>query len=170
MANIQLEGPVLKLLDALDEVHRQQRALIDELRRTIGGGVPMGQLLKQSEKRFADLWSGRYPGEYVWSWAKDRPQMKRLITKLGLEELDRRMVNYLRSSDDFFKARRHPFGLFVSTINQHAAKGVEPADDLTLAGGDENGAVADCKHAPPCKSDTEHTRRRNAEMRGESPF
>jgi hypothetical protein len=147
------------LLGQLVELRDKERLLIDELQTIVEGGEPIGALLKHATAHFAELWTARYGGAYVWQHTRDQPQMKRLIKQLGAADVEDRMLNYIRNGDDFFKQRKHPFTLFVSTVNQHASKGTEPASiDL------EPEAV-DCHHIPKCRSDQEHTRRRQEEMR-----
>lgn len=143
--------------------HDRASGILEELEILLQGGVGIAEKLKEAEGVYVELYSARYRGTYVWQYAKDRPQMKRLIKLLGMEELKARMARYIQNTDTFFTSRRHPFGLFVSTIVQHARANDQPlAGELALDGG----AVADCKHVPPCQSDQEHTRRRSAEMRG----
>lgn len=152
---------VQKLLDAWDELQAKQDAIVDEIRRMLGGGVPIGELLKQAEAAFSTAWNDRYPGRYVWQYAKDRPHMKRLLLTLGLEELTARFGRYVRNHDQFFTQARHSFGAFVHTVNQHAALAVAGGFDL-----DDSDRPVGCTHLPACRDDVEHTRKRASEMRG----
>jgi hypothetical protein len=86
--------------------------------------------------------------------------MKRLVRMIGVDELKARFVRYVKNDDPFYVKARHPFGLFVSSVNTHAAQG-QAAEDLELSAA----APADCRHSPPCRSDVEHTRRRQQDLR-----
>lgn len=149
------------LTRALD-LHAQMADLLREVDALLGGGVGIGQTLKAAEYAFESAWTSRYVGQrYVWTYVRDVPQLKRLLKSMDVAELSRRAANYVLNDDPFFVRCRHSFGAFVTSINQHAAAAVAPAD-LDL----EELPVADCKHAPRCRTDTEHTRRRSQEMRG----
>lgn len=150
---------VRTLIGAWRVEHDRQTGILEELETLLTGGVGIAEKLKDAEGAYVELYSARYRSAYVWSYAKDRPQMKRLIKLLGLEELKARMGRYLQNSDTFFTSRRHPFGLFVHSIVQFAGEAAT-VGDLELSA-----PVADCKHAPACRTDQEHTRKRSAEMR-----
>jgi hypothetical protein len=152
-----------KLLEALRDLHEKQGAILEEADALLEGKASIGEKLKTAEAAFDLLWSGRYAagraGSYVWRYQVDRPNMKRLLRKMPAEELTQRMVAYLRSEDPFYLRSRHPFSLFVSSINSWAPE--QSAADFAL----DAPAVADCKHAPACRSDQEHTKKKLAEMR-----
>jgi hypothetical protein len=154
---------VKKLVAVAGEQFLKGQQALAEIERVIGGGRRQADLLKDAEGTFATLWGTRYAGgqdrRYVWAYQKDRPQMVRLIKMLGLEELQARMRRYIANDDPFFAKSRHSFGLFVSTVNQHAASAESPAE-WSLAG--ESGGVVGCTHSPRCQSDAEHTRKRRA--------
>jgi hypothetical protein len=154
---------VRKLLEALKERYDQSGEIIAEIETLLGGGVGIGEKLKAAYAKWIELHAVRYPGKYVFVFAKDAPQMKRLIAALGLEELLERIANYIRDSDPYLTKARHPFGLFVSGVNRYVSEG-KTAEDLEL----EAEGVPDCKHDPPCKTDVEHTRRKVQDMRGGS--
>ena len=156
------DGPNLKkiegLLGLLVERHQQCAALIEEIVDLLGGGAGMAALLKDFEHAFTDVWSTRYRGQtYLWRYVKDRPQIKRLLKTLGLNELTLRAARYVANEDPFLVRERHPFGLFVSGINRYAA---ESGHDFDLAS-----PAVGCTHTPRCASDVEHTKKRSAEMR-----
>jgi hypothetical protein len=153
---------VQKLLDAWDELQAKQDAIVDEIRRMLAGGRSIGQLVKYSEDAFGIIWSSVYPGQYVWTYARDRVHMKRLILQLGDEELEARFRRYMQNTDPYFVKARHSFGAFVSSVNQHAAPSTAAA--LELEG--DNDRPVGCTHLPACKDDVEHTRWRAREMRG----
>lgn len=153
---------VRTLLDAWIELSTKQEAIYDEMRRLLGGGPSIGELLKLAEGAFETLWTERYKTRYFWVYTKDRPALKRLILQIGNDELAARFRRYLSNDDPFFTKARHSFGVFVATVNQHAAMA---ESTLTLEGGSEDRPVG-CTHLPPCKDDVEHTRKKVQEMRG----
>src|SRR5437667_12718057 len=93
-------------LAAIHERHTQIAALLEEVETVLGGGLAMSELLKWGERTFSELHGARYPGKYVWQYAKDRPQLKRLILALGTEELGQRMQRYLHNDDECFRQGR----------------------------------------------------------------
>lgn len=117
-----------RLLADLRVQHEKTGELIEEVASILGGTQPSGELLKLAETHYQQCWSSRYPGTYVWSYVKDRPQMKRLVKALGLPELQHRMTNYLRNDDPFYGKTRHGFGMFVASINSHARQTSLDAD------------------------------------------
>lgn len=152
-----------KLLALQRELLEKLQAVTEELIEVAGGGAGTAAHLKQLEGSFDRAWCERYApgqtGRYVWSYTRDRPQMKRLLKSLGLEELGRRMWSYVRNEDPYFVRSRHSFGSFVATINQHAGEAAAPAD-LEL-----DARPVGCSHVPPCTSDQQHTKARAREMR-----
>lgn len=147
-----------KILPVMRELHEKQGAMIEEFEAIVGGGPTIGEKLKHLETYYSELWAWRYGEPYVWptaEYAKSRGQWKTLIKKLGtVEALKRRVANYMRNSEDFFVSKKHPFGLFVATINQHV-----DARDVRLAQRPDG-----CKHEPPCADQFEHTRRKQQEF------
>lgn len=146
------------LLVKAKELHAQLGELLVEQDELLGGGVGIGAKLRQFEIAWQAAWSSRYHGDYVFQYVKDRPAMKRLLKAFAPEDLHARIVNYIRSDDRFFLDRRHPFAVFVSTVNQHAPL-TASAEGFTLE------PVVDCRHSPRCTSDHEHTRRTRNELR-----
>lgn len=116
-----------KLLAALHESQKQQAAIVEEMISLIGGGEPMGDILKRLEASYSDLWKARYKTAYVWAYGKDRPHLKRFSKTIGADKLPAYFLNYLRSDDPFYANRRHPFSLFVHNVNQWAPAGESPA-------------------------------------------
>lgn len=138
---------IQKILALLKQRHDENGALIEELERLIGGGVGIGELMKQAY----ELWGELYPhGSYLFNFTKDAPNMKRLIRAFGPEELGARFRRYLSCREEFYVAKKHPFGLFVATVNSWADDSL-PADQAAPAVG--------CKHVPRCSSDRVHTQR-----------
>ena|SRR3990172_1700566 len=141
-----LRAKLQKLVVELRETQAKTYALVEEIDALLGGAAGIGAQLKAAYLAFDAVWCSRYApgqtGRYVWAYMKDAPQMKRLIKGIGSEELGRRMVRYLANDDAFYTKARHPFALFVASINTHASAPFEGAE-----------------------SDAEHTRRRMEEMR-----
>lgn len=152
---------VRKLLEVTADLHGKLGDTLNEIDELLGGGAGIAASMKQLEAAFDGAWSARYAsghgGRYVWSYKKDKPQIKRLLKLLGLEEACRRAVAYLQTEDPFIVRARHPFGLFVSTINSYTAAADGRGYDAAPPTG--------CLHAPPCRSDQEHTKRLMAEAR-----
>lgn len=146
-----------KILPVMRELHDKQGAMIEEFEAIVGGGPTIGEKLKHLEDYWSELWAWRYGAPYVWptdEYAKSRGQWKTLLKKLPIEALKMRIANYIRNGDEFFVSKKHPFGMFVATINQHVN-----TRDQQLAQRPEG-----CKHDPPCADQFEHTRKRQAEQ------
>lgn len=156
---------VRRLLEAGRDLHQKLGAVLDECDELIGGGAGIGAKLKQFQAAFDGSWGRRYAhgqaGRYVWRFAVDVPNQKRLLKMLGLEELTARASRYIANDDPFLVRQRHPFGLFVSGINQYAAEG-DPIVDLEL---DSGAPPADCRHTPRCGTDYLCTQKKRAELR-----
>lgn len=146
---------IAKLVEAWRVTVDQQTELIVELDNLLNGRVGIGDKLKQFEQAWQAAWSTRYPGRYLFTYVKDRPQEKRLLKVFSMQELQARMIAYVKNSDPFYVKARHAFGVFVASINSHAVETTD-LDDL--------GAIA-CQHTPRCKSDVEHTQVKARELR-----
>lgn len=161
----------LAILRKLREAERQldadyidkKTAICKEIDTVLGGGVGMGDILKRLEHHFSEAWQVRYDTPYAWDFTKDRAQWKRLLKTLSVEDLEIRALNYLRSSDEFYKKARHSFGIFVRSINQLAAE-AKDTPDLELRPDGWGPCVREGKHKPACRSDQEHTKRNRQEM------
>lgn len=153
----------LKLLEVAREHMEKAELARLEAAELLGGGTGTAATMRLFVKVFDRLWCQRYAhgqtGRYIWRWAVDTPNIKRLLRTLGLPELEVRAARYLQTSDPFLDRQRHPFGLFVSGINSYAGAADAPAGAFELDGA----PVPDCKHTPPCQSDQEHTQRKRAE-------
>lgn len=147
-----------RLVAELRDLQAKTYAITEEIQTVLGGGVGIAEKLKQLEQTFSTLWRARYGSSYIWNYGKDRAQSKRLLGTLATIDIEKRMVVYLKDTDDFYVRSRHPFGLFVSSVNRHAEVNAD-AGELTLE------APPDCKHRPPCGTDQEHTRRRMEDMK-----
>lgn len=127
--------PLLNKLRALQtklaELQAQEQAIVEEMGTLLAGGPGIGVLLKRLEQHYSDCWRVRYQSPYAFQHTKDVPQLKRLIKAIGVEELERRMLRYCQNGDSYFIKARHPFGLFVTSINQHASVG-SAAGELEL--------------------------------------
>jgi hypothetical protein len=143
-----------KLLPAIREELARLGALVDELEACTGGNATVGEKLKDVEQHFGELWQERYHEPYAWDYVKTRGQLKTLFRKLPVEIIKGRVSKYLANNEPFFADRRHPFGLFVSTVNQH----VVPHEQGLLV------RPTGCKHDPPCRDQVAHTKKRLAEQ------
>src|SRR3990167_2997189 len=162
-------GPNLKKVEGLlvlhKDGHEKQAALIEEINALLGGGAGIAAQMKEFEQAFDLVWCQRYArgekGHYIWRFAQDRSQIKKLLKTLGLEEMKLRAARYIADDDPYRVRARHPFGLFVSNINSYTREAAAPAD-FSLA--DSSPAVG-CTHVPRCADDVIHTRKRTTEMR-----
>lgn len=146
---------VQKLIERQREIEAQLFAITEEIHKLVNGEPGIGEVLSRLEDIYDRLWCERYaPGQnnrYVWSYAKDRPQMKRLIRNIGVDEITARCQNYFANDEPFYVRSRHSFTVFVASINCHAGA-VEAST-----------RPADCTHTPACASDAAHTRLRAQE-------
>lgn len=144
-----------KLLPALREEHARLGTLIDELEACTGGNATIGEKLKDAERHFSQLWEERYHEPYAWvDIPKSRGQLKTLFRKLSPEIVNGRISKYLANNDPFFTDRKHPFGLFVATVNQHV---VAHEQSLLVR-------PTGCRHDPPCRDQVQHTKKKLAEQ------
>lgn len=141
---LKAEAKIEEVERALSQAHDQLRAL----RQLLAGGDPVGEAMRF----YAANWSQLHGGEvYQWERPKANGQMKRLLKLLSLDDLKARMIAYLSDNEPFLTRNAHPFGLFVTRVNTYSPR-AQPAP-------------IGCKHQPPCRSDVEHTQRRQAEVR-----
>lgn len=119
---------LIKLLSVLRDLREKEQAILDEIDTLLGGGVGVGEQLKTIQRAFSDAWYAAYWTAYVFNFAKDVPQMKRLLKATTVEDIVSRCGSYLANGDPFFQKGRHSFGMFVATFNQHAS--VRPETDL----------------------------------------
>lgn len=156
---------VTKLLELATELHQKEGEVIAEAMALLGGGQGVAEKMKDIERSFDAAWCARYAagqsGKYIWQYAQTRPNIKRLLHSLDVDEIKRRILRYMRDDDPFIARPRHPFGLFVAGINKYAAAGEAPPE-FALEGDDR---PTGCMHDPPCSSDAEHTARRGRELR-----
>lgn len=146
-----------KLIPVMRDEYQKLGSLIDEFEAIAGGGPTIGEKLRELEAHYSDLWQVRYGSPYTWTDFKlTRGQWKTLLRKLSIDALKDRVANYIRNSEPFYADKRHPFGMFVATVNQHVG---DRSSMQTLAE-----PPTGCKHDPPCADQFAHTRRRQAEQ------
>lgn len=147
------------------ELHALQHEIFREIQTVLTGGASTADNLRRVETHFKAAWHARYaPGEtkrYAWQYDRDNKNAKQLLRSMPIDEIERRITTYLQSADPYFAKTRHTFGVFIATVNQHAAA-ADGDGERAL----ELEAPPDCKHTPPCKSDQQHTKRRHKEMHG----
>lgn len=118
---------LIKLVEELGALRTKETAIIEEISNLLGGGVGIGAQMKAGYAAFADQWAIRYPGApYLWVYKSDGPNMKRIVQVLGVDELNARAWRYISNTDPWLVKNRHPFRVFVSQINQYAAKAADP--------------------------------------------
>lgn len=150
----QIKTTALKLVEMVEAYEAQQ-----------SGDATPGQQAKELVTRFTVLWTNRYQQAYVPTWGKDIASMKRLLGKLAPAAIEQRMAQYLKSGETFYVQARHPLNLFVLNVNKFTGQApkAQQADDDLFSG------PSDCRHAPLCRTDEEHTRRKSAELRSRQP-
>jgi hypothetical protein len=135
----------LELLAQLHEIGREMDAII-------GGKAGIAAELKQLEAAFETAWCARYaPGEhkaYVWTYTKDRPNMKRLLSRLELAEVVDRVGRYLENEDPYYVRARHAFAVFVASINSHAAPAGQARHEAARESYER--LRTECQHSPRC--------------------
>jgi hypothetical protein len=161
------DAKLAKLLEAALDLQEKLAALFAEMQELLAGGVGIGAKLKRVEQAFDRAWGVRYAagqrGQYVWNYKADRAQTKRLLKRLTIEQLEERALRYLASDDSFFAKARHPFGLFVSSVNRFTDSAEAPPELQSEVA--ELGRPIGCNHNPACRSDQEHTRKKQRELR-----
>lgn len=150
---------VQSAIGELKKMRERLSGVIDGLEAKLEGSLTIGQEMKQLTEEFVRLWARRYGRPYVHGGAKDATALKRLLKALEPVEIRRRMVFYFSNDDPFYAKAAHSLSMFASTINQHVGQ----AEQQGLIG--HAAPAIDCKHRPACRSDVEHTRRVNAELR-----
>jgi hypothetical protein len=151
----QWKAKVTKLASDLRTVQAKTYEILEELHAVLGEGPEGGNHAKDLLSVFGRLWAERYGGEkYVFTWAKDGAQAKRLLRALPLDELEARIRRYLASTDPFVASRRHPWAIFCATVNSYAAA---PARVERILG---------CIHELPCLSEAACTKLRMRAVRG----
>lgn len=154
------------LIKKLRTLQAQTYELAEEMERLLDTNPTTGDLVRRLFEAWKVSWGGRYPGDqYAFAGAKDATNFKRLLKTFPPEEIERRMHAYLGDGDPFYTKGRHPLGLFVASINKHGT--AQAAPDLELSAP----TIPGCRHVPRCTSDQTHTKRTQADIRGETqPF
>jgi len=112
-----------KLLVQLAEAQATSQAIISELVQLAAGTATDSEHTARAMRFFDEVWCERYaPGRvkgYAWDRAKDLPNLRRLVKQLGVQEVEGRMVAFLKSDDAFYTrvGNCHKFSLFVHGIN-----------------------------------------------------
>lgn len=145
-----------KLLDKARELHAQQFDVLEEARKILAGEVALGDKLRALSDYYVAAWETRYGSRYAWQGVKDSSQAKRLLKLFTLEDLEARILRWVKDGDPFYVKARHPFALFASNVNRYAPEGQGFALES---------AAVDCHHEPRCSSDAEHTKRQLTERR-----
>lgn len=157
MADTAKSSRIDRLCDDIEETIAKLHDQVRTLRSAVAGENTVGKAIAYWQAS----WKGRYRADYDLTKA-DAGNLKRLVTKHGLGELCARLNRYLHDRDDFLERQKHPLSIFFSRVNTYASPiaGAGPFDVDT-----EMEPPPDCRHAPPCRSDQEHTRKRAAERR-----
>ena len=143
-------------LDAMEAMLAKLHDQIVDFRQGIEGRNLVGEAMGAWESG----WKAKHGAAYTWNRKADPAQIKRFLRQMDLAELVRRMTKYLASTDPFHVKNQHPFNLFITQINTFAGNG-----NGHVEMGGEALRPHDCRHAPPCSTDQEHTCRRAAEAR-----
>lgn len=144
---------LLRLLDVAQELEEKLAAVRIEMRALVTGDEGIGDKLKHLCRHYSEAWETRYGTPYVFAYAKDTPQWKRLLRSMSVEEIDARILSFIRSDDKFYLQTRHPFAVFVKNINSLAGLPARGAS-----------AVVGCGHEPTCADGAACTARKYQEM------
>lgn len=143
-----------KLADAFRANQAKGYELFEEMQAVLAEEATPGQLARRALETFGKLWTERYKAKFLASHARDLASLKRILKTLSVEDIEGRMRAYLKDQDRFIASTNHSLPLFVSSANKYA-NASRPPDPPT-----------DCTHEPSCRSDVEHTKRRNEQLRG----
>lgn len=154
------EKKLMALVSAAVVTHEKLRVQLEEIVAVLNAEPSIGAQAKDLVGWFVQAWGQKYRGQtYVPTWGKDIASMKRLLKALTTVEIETAITRFLKSPDPFYANARHPLALFVGSVNKFT--GNDALDDETFL----QAPVVDCRHTPKCKSDQEHTRRRQADLR-----
>lgn len=154
---------IASAFERISDLYRRLGQEIESLDAMLNAGESDGKMANRLIKRFMVLWQGEYHEPYVPNWSKDTAQLKRVLRQLEPEEIEGRMRVFLSSKEPFYVSSRHPLPMFVASINKFV---VRKDDDVMFLAA----PPPDCRHRPQCRTDEEHTRRVNREMRDGQPF
>lgn len=139
------------LLDALTELHVKTTEVLEELTQIIAGETTIGKTMRRVSDHYLEVWEQRYHSKYVWQGAKDSAKLKRLLRILAVEDVEARIVAFLKDSDAFYVQTRHPFVLFAANVNRYAS--ARPTEVL------DPDWWKDCHHDPTCDTRVRHATR-----------
>ena len=142
---------ILRLLDVAQELAEKQAAIDAEIRALITGDEGVNAKVKRLFKTFSETWESRYGTPYVPDYKKDTNQWKRLLRLMSVDEIEARVLSFIRSDDKFYLQTSHKFGVFLVSINSLAGR---PAP--TFAAG--------CAHQPRCADAAVCTARKHYEV------
>jgi hypothetical protein len=137
-----------KLLVELRELQAKTYAITEELQQLAGGAATDTQTTKDVANYFDELWCSRYAPSntrgYVWHRTRDFPNLRRVLKQLGREEVEGRILTFIKSEDPFYTrpGNRHAFGLFIAAINGLVSAAPAPRE------------VWSCPDHPPCDAGT----------------
>jgi len=151
---------LIKLMAAGRDLVEKLDAIVAEADEILGGGIGIGQKIKELETTFEAAWAARYGAGrgYVWNYARDRAHWKRLIKMVGTVDLSERIQIYMNSREPHVVDARHSFPMFVATVNSYITAPLLPEGDGVYP-------VVDCRHTPRCRTEVEHTRKRRDELK-----
>lgn len=145
-----------KLVPVMREEWDKLGAMIEEFDALTGGKATIAEKIRECETHWAELWQATHGEPWVFTdYAKSRGNLKTLFRKgLSVAQFKLRASIYMTGGNHYYAERRHPWGLFIQTINEHVR-----------AGGDSDLAEppTGCKHKPPCTDQFAHTKKRQAE-------
>lgn len=79
---------------------------------------PVTPTTKQVMSEFQRQWQDAYRQAYVFNYERDGRMARRLATSLSLDDLPRRVTNYLNHPDQFYAECMHSFSVFAKDINK----------------------------------------------------
>jgi hypothetical protein len=146
-----------KLIPIMRDEWEKLGAMLDEFDALTGGRAAVADKIRECESHWAELWSAAHGEPWVFTdYAKSRGNLKTLFRKgLSVAQFKSRVTIYITGGNKYYADRKHPWGLFIQTINEHVREG----GDSDLAE-----APSGCKHVPPCRDQFEHTKRRQKEL------
>lgn len=164
--------PDRKVEQRLDEILATLDKLRDQvvtLKRHVAGENPVRDVLAF----YDELWMNRYTHglspavHYDFNRTVDPATVKRWLKTMDALTIKGRITRYFADRDPFLVRQKHPFNLFIKNFNAYAPpSNVRPSvHDLGDPAFTPPEHVPDCRHEPRCKSDVEHTQRKQRELR-----
>lgn len=148
-------GRAKVLLAEAFKIHQRLGEQLDQVHRALEKHPTKGQYASRLLQFFAANWEKKYAPQKL---AIANPEKEigiwlRLMKAVPPAELCERVRRYFKQTDEFIVSARHPFGLFVSRINDLSIEASAPPIPIG------------CKHQPACRDDAVHTRRVLTEQR-----